>query len=241
MALSVRNCSFAYRRRPPLFSGLDVEFEIGRTVLLGPNGAGKSTLLALCGGVMKQRGGTIALNGRNRTTSSDYRARVAWLPQAVSVFPGLTVREQVVYYGWLKGMSAAAAKVRADDALELVRLTSSASKKARELSGGQLRRLGIAGALVQNADAILLDEPFAGLDPTQRDTLSTILRGLPEETILVASTHQIEDLSSLYARTVVLDSGTVRFDGTTENFLLSGRGSSDPARVAYSSFVGAEE
>ncbi|MET4781494.1 ATP-binding cassette domain-containing protein [Glaciihabitans sp. UYNi722] len=241
MALSVRDCCFAYRRRPPLFSNLDVVFEAGRTVLLGPNGAGKSTLLALCGGVMKPGGGTIALNEESRTTSPKYRARVAWLPQTVSVFPGLTVREQVVYYGWLKGMPVAAAKIRADDALELVRLTSSSSKKARELSGGQLRRLGIAGALVQNADAILLDEPFAGLDPTQRDSLSNILLALPGETILVVSTHQIEDLSSLYTRTVVLDSGTVRFDGTTDKFLQSGHGAVDPARVAYASFVGAEE
>jgi len=238
MTLSVQNCTFEYPRRGPLFTDLSIDFLPGRTVLLGPNGAGKSTLLSLCAGSLRAKVGGPSLNGASPRASA-YRRRVAWLPQHVSPFPGLSVHDQVVYYGWLKGMSARDARANAEWALDQVRLASLSRKKARELSGGQLRRLGIAGALIHNADVILLDEPFAGLDPSQRETLSSVIAGISPEKVLVVSTHQTEDFTSLYDHAVVLAAGTVLFDGPATEF-LNKAGGDDPARAAYLSYVGAE-
>lgn len=238
MTLTVQSCTFNYPRREPLFIDLDVGFRRGKTVLLGPNGAGKSTLLALCAGALRTRRGGVSLD-RLPANAREYRRRVAWLPQTVAAFPALTVREQVVYSGWLKGMSARSARIAADRALEEVRLAPMRNKKARELSGGQLRRLGIAGALIHDADAILLDEPYAGLDPSQRETLSAVIADISSEKILVVSTHQTDDFTDLYDHAVVLAAGTILFDGPSSDFLGRGTGS-DPARSAYLSYVGAE-
>jgi ABC-type multidrug transport system ATPase subunit len=151
------------------------------------------------------------------------------------------VSEQLAYYGWLKGMRASEAKARCAEVLETVRLAPLANKRAAELSGGQLRRLGIAGALLHGADVILLDEPFAGLDPSQRESLDDALRAIPPAKIVVVSTHQTDDLNSVYGRTVVLSSGVIRFDGSTADFLQAGAGAKDEARAAYGAHVGAED
>ena len=97
-----------------------------------------------------------------------HRRKVAWLPQHISPIPGFTVRESVVYAGWLGAMSFRQADAKADAVLAAVSLTEKSHEAAKSLSGGQLRRLGIAQALVRDATWLLLDEPFAGLDPIER-------------------------------------------------------------------------
>lgn len=169
MELRIVGCSFAYRRSLPVFDGYTASFAPGRTVLLGPNGAGKSTLLALLADSLQPQKGYVetgtGLSPRTWRGRREFRRRVAWLPQQVAPFPGLTVREHVAYAGWLKGLSRRDAWRRSTAALEDVDLASLAGRRATQLSGGQTRRMGIAGALVHEAEAILLDEPTAGLDP----------------------------------------------------------------------------
>lgn len=240
MTLSISDCTYSYPWRPPVLNGLSLKFEDGRNVLLGPNGAGKSTLLALCASVLVPRTGRIEASGRlvaRGSTLKRYRRSVAWLPQTVSRFPGLTVRDHVAYVGWLKGMSARQARERTRGALELVDLGSLSDRPTSQLSGGQLRRLGLASALVHDAKVILLDEPTAGLDINQRDRLRDVLTRIPPNVCLVVSTHQVEDLSEVFNSVTVLDRGIVVHQSPVQDFVALSGNPARGAAAAYASLI----
>ncbi|MFF0295868.1 ATP-binding cassette domain-containing protein [Kitasatospora sp. NPDC004614] len=218
MPIKLSNCTFGYRRGLPVIEWLSISFEPGATVLLGPNGAGKSTLLGIAATALKPKAGEVRL-GDSTTSVRAYRRKVGWLPQQVRPVAGLKVREQVAYGGWLKGMSRAAAWDASAAALAKVRLTQLADRRSTELSGGQLRRLGIAQALVHDAEVVLLDEPTAGLDPAQRAAFRRLLAELQDTVSFIVSTHQTEDLAASYRSVVVLDQGQVRYQGSIGEFL----------------------
>lgn len=248
MSLKIDRCSYWYSGHREAVRDLSVTFEHGKTVLLGPNGAGKTTLLKLCASVLLPRSGDIALDGTSLTDARgslrNYRRSVAWLPQSVNIFPGLSVREQVAYVGWLKGLPRRVAWERSQMALERVDLNARANENATKLSGGQRRRMGIAQALVHDARAILLDEPTAGLDPNQRARFADTLGLIPESVTVVVSTHQIEDVHSSYDRVVVMTEGRCMFDGPVEEFLnhaAPGTDVRDRAASAYAAFVQGED
>ncbi|WP_411121925.1 ATP-binding cassette domain-containing protein [Streptomyces sp. x-19] len=222
MPLHFRQCSYSYRAGVPVLDSLSFGFPAGCTVLLGPNGAGKSTLLSLGASIRTPASGAVALgplDSARRKDRATYRKRVGWLPQNIKPVPGLTVREQAAYAGWLKGLSRRDAWDRSGDALERVRLSQLAGRRSHELSGGQLRRLGIAQALIHDAEVVLLDEPTAGLDPTQRKVFRDLIGELANRVSFIVSTHQTEDLADIYATVVVLDRGRVVFHGSVGEFL----------------------
>ncbi len=153
---------------------------------------------------------------------------------------GLRVREQVAYGGWLKGMSRGAAWDASAGALAKVRMSQLADRRSAELSGGQLRRLGIAQALVHDAEVVLLDEPTAGLDPSQRSAFRKLLAELQDAVSFIVSTHQTEDLAASYRSVVVLDQGRVRYQGSIGEFLgrvPAGVSEERRAEAAYSELV----
>lgn len=242
MTLSFESVSFRYRRTQPLvLEGLDWRLPEGRTVLLGPNGAGKSTLLALGADVLRPRGGAVRLDalltGRRRDRTA-FRRAVGWMPQHVYAIPGLTCREQVAYAGWLKGLSKGVAWERAGETLEVVSLSERANDRVSQVSGGQLRRVGLAQALVHGARVLLLDEPTVGLDPAQRSRFREVLRRLPNVSVLI-STHQVDDLSDLFATVAVMDAGRIVWHGPTADFLALGPASAErPGEAAYESLLG---
>lgn len=225
---------------------LTVEFHPGSTVLLGPNGAGKSTLLSLIAGLMRPDAGTVQVGGlasHLRRDRSRYRRAVGWLPQHVAAIPGLRVREQVAYAGWLKGLNRRDAWDNAAGALRRVGLQDLTERPSSGLSGGQLRRVGIAQTLVHDAKLIVMDEPSAGLDPHQRRVLRDLLNSLAGDVDLLVSTHQTEDISDVYQHVVVLDNGAVRYHGTVATFLEQARPGTEPSRRAedaYGQLVGVE-
>ncbi|MFG3049979.1 ATP-binding cassette domain-containing protein [Kitasatospora sp. NPDC048239] len=221
MTLEFHRIDFRYARNANLFTAFELRIDSPATVLLGPNGAGKSTLMALAASQLTPRRGAVSWRGRGCAGRGDrtaYRRAVAWLPQQVTPVPGLSVREQVAYTGWLKGMSRAAAWQASATALARVRLTELADRRSHQLSGGQLRRMGIAGCLTHHSELILMDEPTAGLDPAQRGVFRTLIEELAGEVSLIVSTHQTEDLAEIYRQVVVLDRGAVRFQGGAAEF-----------------------
>ncbi|MDT3397304.1 ATP-binding cassette domain-containing protein [Streptomyces sp. B1866] len=246
MPLRFTGCSFGYRARTPVLTSLTLDLPTGCTVLLGPNGAGKSTLLSLGASILVPGRGQVLLgrlDSAQRRDRADYRRRVGWLPQAIHPVPGLTVREQAAYAGWLKGLSRRQAWDASAAALGRVRLTELADRPSRELSGGQLRRLGIAQTLVHRAEVVLLDEPTAGLDPVQRGVFRDLLADLSEKVSFVVSTHQTEDLADIYRTVIVLDRGEVTFQGDIGGFLsLAGHEASAErqAEQAYRGLVRGE-
>ncbi|QKW07274.1 ATP-binding cassette domain-containing protein [Streptomyces sp. NA04227] len=248
MPIKTLGCSFAYRAQIPVLNALSLAFDSGTTVLLGPNGAGKSTLLSLAASALRPDSGSVALGPLDTTRRADlkeYRRRVGWLPQQVRPVPSLRVREQVAHAGWLKGMSRRAAWDASAGALERVALTELAQRRSSELSGGQLRRLGIAQALVHSADVLLMDEPTAGLDPLQRRVFKELVTSIAStsNTDVIVSTHQTEDLANTYDHVVVLDAGEVRHQGSVASFFglaPAGTAPEHRAETAYAGLITAE-
>ncbi|MFD0254578.1 ATP-binding cassette domain-containing protein [Streptomyces sp. NPDC127113] len=219
MTLELSNCTYGYRRwKQPVLRDFSYALPEGLTVLLGPNGAGKSTLLKLAASVNKPQQGRVTLDGEPAGTAA-YRQAVAWMPQDIVPMPTLTAREYVAYVGWLKGMNRAEAWQQARRALGRVNLADQAGTRTNRLSGGQLRRVGVAGALVHGARILLLDEPTAGMDPYQRRVFRDILRTLTDDVRVLLSTHDVADLAEEADHVTVMYSGSVLHHGDTGSFL----------------------
>ncbi|MER8028330.1 ATP-binding cassette domain-containing protein [Streptomyces bauhiniae] len=219
MTLEIDHCTYGYRRwKQPVLRDFSYALPEGLTVLLGPNGAGKSTLLKLAASVTKPQRGRVTLDGTPAGTSA-YRQSVAWMPQDITPMPTLTAREYVAYIGWLKGMSRAEAWQQSRRALNRVNLADQAGTRTGNLSGGQLRRVGVAGALVHGARVLLLDEPTAGMDPYQRRVFRDILRGLTDDVRVLLSTHDVADLAEEADHVTVMYGGSILHHGDTDSFL----------------------
>lgn len=197
--------------------------EPGVTVLLGRNGAGKSTLCrVLSTAEQPLRGGVTSPRGTVGRTDLAFRREVGWLPQTPPVASYLRVRDQVTYAAWLKGVPRRQRAEVVDVALERTRLTARADAKVGDLSGGMLRRLGIAQAIVHGPKLLVLDEPSVGLDPEQRLQFYAILKtALDPDTVTLFSTHLLEDVAELARHVLVLDDGVLRFSGPLTKFLAS--------------------
>lgn len=212
--LTLTGVSHSYRGRDAL---REVSVEIRRevTALIGVNGAGKSTFMNVAAGGLSPTSGSVLVDGKSiyeRRTRRQALQAVALMPQTAS-FPGnMTVREVVEYLTWMRGARAGDARTRAERALETVELADRAGSKIRELSGGMLRRVGLAQAVAMDPSILLLDEPSTGLDPEQRRIMVDRLREL--DAAVVLSSHVMEDVSDLADRVLVLDAGTIVFDGT---------------------------
>lgn len=224
MSVRVDGLSLAYRKTRVL-DKLDLSLNGGVHGLLGPNGAGKTTLVRVLATVLAPHEGTVRLLGNdvtNRRERTELRRRLGYLPQQLGYFPGFTVREFVEYMAWLKEVPAARVPAAVDDALERVDLTGRADSRMRTLSGGMLRRAGIAQAIVNNPELLLLDEPTAGLDPEQRVGFRALLRALGQESTVVVSTHLVEDVASACTGVVLLDAGQVQWTGTADELAAAG-------------------
>lgn len=222
--LQANDVRFAYGsiRRRPVFDGLSWCVAPGvTTLLLGRNGAGKSTLLKLLAGQERTDSGSVTFNGSDERAR--LYARVGWMPQDIRAARGLSALEQVQYAAWVGGSPRREAESLATEALRLVRLSDRAGVRSSALSGGQLRRLGLAQACVRGGDVLLLDEPTAGLDPAQTLNFRRVLQGLDYPGGVVISTHQVADLSGHFDRVAVLSKGRVIFDDVVEAFAEHGK------------------
>jgi ABC-type multidrug transport system ATPase subunit len=248
MTIRAVQVSYTYARRPALRS-VSLECGQGATLLLGPNGAGKSTLLEIFASLRRPRPGIVEIDGIGSPGPSAaalkrYRSAIAWLPQKFVPYPGVNVREHVALAGWLKGMTKREAWSGSRAALGCVGLLERADDTVRSLSGGQARRLGIAGALIHDARVVLLDEPTASLDPAQRRRFRDVIAGVAETRTVIISSHETQDALEDYRSIVVMRSGTVRFAGTPGEFVGAtdaALGTAERMRQAYEAVSGAPE
>ncbi|MET4924929.1 ATP-binding cassette domain-containing protein [Streptomyces sp. PSRA5] len=239
MTLQLDRVTFTYRRRlRPVLSGFTYEVpDHGLTILLGPNGAGKSTTLALLAGAVRPTEGRVLFSDSSLTSATrEFRRHVAWLPQRVPTSPQLTTREYVAYVAWLKGENRSQAWERAGTALGQVGLAEQSKQKTASLSGGQLRRAGIACAIAHDARVILLDEPTAGLDPHQRSVFRNVLGEIATNTPVLMSTHDVVDLADAADTVTLMDSGRILHHGVTRSFLDHARPDAAPGRRAESAY-----
>lgn len=212
MALEVCDVAYSYGDRVAL-DGVDVEVTPGvLTGLLGPNGAGKTTLMRIVLGVLTPDRGEVRLHGAE--VDSAARLRWGYMPQERGLYPGMPVGDQVVYFGRLHGLSRAEATRRTRDLLDELGLSDRWDQRTDKLSGGLQQRLQLATALVHEPDVIVLDEPFAGLDPVAVAELSQSLRERARAgcTVLFSS-HQLDLVQNLCEDIVLVDEGRVVLRG----------------------------
>ena len=197
----------------------DLDLDIGRGVfgLLGPNGAGKTTLLRTLATVLAPAGSSVRLLGFDPTDPGERRAfrrRLGYLPQHLGYYPNFTVFEFVEYFALLKEVPANRVRPAVARAIERVDLADRARAKLKTLSGGMLRRVGIAQAIVNEPDLLLLDEPTTGLDPEQRVGFRHLLREFGERGTVVVSTHLVEDVGAACSEVAVMNRGAIVFQGS---------------------------
>jgi ABC-2 type transport system ATP-binding protein len=212
-------------------SGVNLEAGPGVFGLLGPNGAGKTSLLRMMATVLPPTSGTLRLLGRDPGSYGprrEIRRRIGYLPQNLGYYPGFTVADFVEYFALLKDMPPGTVPRAVAAAIEHVGLGDRARAKLRTLSGGMLRRVGIAQAIVNEPELLLLDEPTAGLDPEQRVAFRALLRDFGQRATVIVSTHLVEDVGAACGAVALMDQGKIVFHGTPGELVVRGEDGEAP-------------
>lgn len=208
MHLTIQSLSKQYRRG---FFGLrdfDLEAKPGIIGLLGPNGAGKSTLMRMLATITKPSAGTVQWNGVDAVKSPDaLRSTLGYLPQDFGVYPNLSALEFLEYFAAIKGLDSASARRRIEELLVLVNLVHAAKRPLGGYSGGMKQRVGIAQALLNDPQLLIVDEPTVGLDPEERVRFRNLLSDLSGERIIFLSTHIVSDVEATATEIVVINKG----------------------------------
>ena len=213
--------------RTQAVAGVDLQAGTGVFGLLGPNGAGKTSLLRMMATVLPPSSGTLRLLGRDPGSYGprrEIRRRLGYLPQNLGYYPGFTAAEFIEYFALLKDMPSRQVPRAVATAIEHVGLGDKARAKLRTLSGGMLRRVGIAQAIVNEPELLLLDEPTAGLDPEQRVAFRTLLREFGQRATVIVSTHLVEDVAAACSEVTLMDTGKIVFHGTPDELIAQGEG-----------------
>lgn len=202
MELTIQNISKQFKELVAV-NQFTAEFSCGVYGLLGPNGAGKTTLLRMLADILRPTSGMIRLNGQDiRSMGERYRDVLGYLPQQFGYYRQFTGRRFLMYIAALKGLKKRAAAAKVEEVLQLVGLGYEADSKIKSYSGGMRQRLGIAQALLNDPKVLILDEPTAGLDPTERIRFRNILSEMSADRIILLSTHIVSDIE--YVATDVL-------------------------------------
>lgn len=216
--ISVRDLTKSYGDHQVLH-GLTFDIKPGvMTGFVGGNGAGKTTTMRILLGVLSPDSGEVLVDGSPIT--ADHRAGIGYMPEERGLYPKMTVIDQLVYLARLHGSSAEAARARATDLLERLDLGPRATDKLEELSLGNQQRAQVAAALVHEPIALVLDEPFSGLDPHAVDTTLRVLRETADNGVPVLfSSHQLDVVERLCDELVILADGRVVANGTRQELL----------------------
>ena len=197
----------------------DLSFEVaaGETFgLLGPNGAGKTTTISMICGLLATDAGRITVEGIAITPrSTEGRELIGYVPQEIALYPDLSGRDNLIFFGRLYGLRGPAAKERIAEALETVGLTERADDRVQEYSGGMQRRLNIAAGLLHRPRLLILDEPTVGIDPQSRNAILEAVAALGESGLSVLyTTHYMEEAERLCRRVGIVDHGRLLAVGT---------------------------
>lgn len=202
----------------------NVSFSLGPGVygLLGSNGSGKTTLFRIISGVIKQNTGTVTYNHDDVRFNSDaFRSVIGFLPQDFSYYPDFTGMKFMLYIAALKGINKNLAKKRCLELLTLVGLEDVKNKKIKKYSGGMKQRLGIAQAMINDPEVLILDEPTVGLDPKERVRFRNLISSFSENKIVILSTHIVSDIEYIADEILILNQGILENRGASSDLVNS--------------------
>lgn len=189
--------------------------------LLGENGAGKTTLMRMICGLLQKSSGRILCDGVEiEKMGSSYRRLLGYLPQDFGYYPDYSAQRFLMYLAALKALPDAYARQRVSELLELVNLSHVKDQKLKTFSGGMLKRIGIAQALLNEPKILILDEPTSGLDPKERIRFRNIISSLGKDRIVLLSTHIVSDIEYIADHIVMMQKGKMAACGTVEEILL---------------------
>lgn len=206
--LVINNVTKKFKGTKKVLNGVSFEFDRGVYGLLGPNGSGKTTLMRCILGLYPYSG-TIKLDGEIIKNNKKTASKIGYLPQSFGLFRELTVYEVMQYFAVQKNLLGKEAEDEIMHALEVVNLSDKSKTKCKKLSGGMIRRVGIAQTLLGNPELIMLDEPTAGLDPEERLRFKNIISSISKNTTVIISTHIVEDVESICEKIVVFNNGNI--------------------------------
>lgn len=216
--IEIQSLTKRYRKHQAL-ENVNLAMETGMFGLLGPNGAGKTTLMRILATLLKPTSGEVTINGRSlQKQPDDIRKMIGYLPQHFQIHPQLSGVEFLDYVGVMKGIRDKTARKKEIDRLhEAVNLREAAGKKVKTYSGGMRQRLGIAQALMNDPDVLIVDEPTAGLDPEERVRFRNLLARFSAERTVILSTHIVADIESSCQHLAVLNHGKVAMAGDLDD------------------------
>ncbi|NDV90945.1 ATP-binding cassette domain-containing protein [Alteromonas sp. 345S023] len=208
--LSISNLNKTYFDGTKAISNISLQCPTGMVGLLGPNGAGKSTLMRTLACLQPPDSGSITFNGINVLQNPNaLRSQLGYLPQSFGVYPHMSCRQLLWHIATLKKIDKRQAAQQIATLLSLTNLTQVANKPVTSYSGGMRQRFGIAQALLGDPKFIILDEPTAGLDPLERQRLHSLLVKISKQTLVLLSTHIVEDIENLCSRAAIMMQGKI--------------------------------
>lgn len=201
---------------------INVTMTTGVYGLLGVNGAGKTTLIRMLCTLLSPSEGRITYNGKDVfDMDGDYRKILGYLPQDFGFYPEFTVKDYLLYIASIKGIRPIVAKKRVKNLIAEVGLQKALNKKMKNLSGGMKRRVGIAQAMLNNPQILILDEPTAGLDPNERIRFRNLISELAEERLILLSTHIVSDVEYIANEILLMKDGKLLHKGTVVDLINS--------------------
>ena len=196
---------------------LNLSMKVGVYGLLGANGAGKTTLMRLLCDILNPTSGEIRYDGQNiHVMGEEYRSLLGYLPQNFGYYPEFTAEKFMLYMAALKGLNRSFAQNRTEELLRLVGLEKERRKKIKTFSSGMKRRLGIAQAMLNEPEILILDEPTAGLDPKERVRFRNLISSFSKDKIVLLSTHIVSDVDYIADKIFLMKEGQILKEGTPE-------------------------
>lgn len=203
--------------------------------LLGANGAGKTTLMRMACGVLRPTSGEVLFDGAPvERMGGDYRAILGYLPQDFGYYPEFAALDFMEYMAALKGLGRREARERSLELLSAVGLEGEERRRIRTFSGGMKQRLGIAQAMINDPEVLVLDEPTAGLDPKERVLFRNLIAGFARDKAVLLSTHIVSDVESIADRILVMRAGAIAMEGAPAELVARAKGKVWEAEVAAS-------
>ena len=206
-----------------VLSHLNFEFDNKIYAFIGHNGSGKSTLMRIITGLIEPTQGEVIFYQNDKII--DYKkVKFGYLSQEFNAFKEFTVYEQLEYFAIMKKINKKVYSNEIKKVLVEVNLWENKDVKCKNLSGGMIRRLGIAQTLLGSPDVIILDEPVVGLDPDERMRFMEIIKSIQLDIPIIFSTHIIDDISSLSPEIILFKNGQIKFNGSSFQFIDSAKG-----------------